>query len=116
MKLHLRNKLRTMSARHRRLHEEVDAMFAEFWPVRQVRHIIADQYGELISSSSLERYRLRLWQDRRELAAATAAALAQVGPSSIHRSADLPFRSAARKYPPVELGIPVGAAGLTNPR
>jgi hypothetical protein len=57
------------------MQDMVIAMFAEFWPVRDVKRMIAVHYGERLSTNSLRRYRRRHWQERRDLAQATFAAL-----------------------------------------
>jgi hypothetical protein len=77
MKRHVRTKLRILSVRHPGLEDMVDAMFNEFWPVRDVKHMIAAQYGARLSMSSLQRHRSRHWQARRAMVQDTSAALAR---------------------------------------
>ena len=72
-----RTKLRILNVRHPGMEDKVNAMFSEFWPVRLIRHIISSQYGERLSTSTLDRERRRHWRARREMVMAVAAALAR---------------------------------------
>jgi hypothetical protein len=75
MQRHLTTKLQTMSARHPGLLDKMDAMFAEYWAVSEVKQMLEKQYGERLSRTSLERYRSTLWRARRELVLQAGAAL-----------------------------------------
>ncbi len=70
------SKMRVLDVRHPGLMEKVHAMFAEFWSTQQVKQMIQAQYGERLSRSSVERYKRRHWQARRELVQEMSAALA----------------------------------------
>ena len=76
-------KLQTLEARHPGLNQKVYAMFAEFWPVAEVKQMIRCQYGERISLRSLERYKSRQWRTQREVVRDASEALAQFAADSI---------------------------------
>ena len=69
-------KLQTLEARHPGLNRKVYAMFAEFWPVAEVKQMIQSQYGERLSLRSLERYKSRQWRTQREVVRQASLALA----------------------------------------
>lgn len=75
MRRPLQTKLHALTVRHPGLGDKIDAMFAELWPVRDIKRMIESHYGERLSRNSLDRYRRQHWQARRELAVAAAAAL-----------------------------------------
>ena len=60
-------KLQALTVRHPGLGDKIDAMFAELWPVRDIKRMIESHYGERLSRNSLDRYRRQHWQARREL-------------------------------------------------
>jgi len=68
-------KLQTLEARHPGLNRKVYAMFAEFWPVAEVKQMIQSQYGERLSLSSLEKYKRKQWRAQRERIQEMSAAL-----------------------------------------
>ena len=68
-------KLARLEARHPGLNEKVQTMFAECWPLRDVKHVLESQYGEHLSLRVLQKYRSRHWQELRECARATSAAV-----------------------------------------
>jgi hypothetical protein len=67
--------MQVLAVRHPGLREKVDAMFAEFWATRDVKRMIQTQYGERLSRSSVERYKRKHWQARRELVEQVSQAL-----------------------------------------
>jgi hypothetical protein len=69
-------KLRCLEGRHRGINEKVHAMFEQFWPVAQIKDEIESEYGERLSTRSIERYRQNHWKTQRELVKQSAAALA----------------------------------------
>jgi hypothetical protein len=69
-------KLRCLEGRHRGINEKVHAMFEQFWPVAQIKDEIESEYGERLSTRSIERYRQNHWKAQRELVKQSAAALA----------------------------------------
>jgi hypothetical protein len=68
--------MQMLDVRHPGLIDKVQAMFAEFWSTGQVKHMIQAQYGVRLSRSSVDRYKRRHWQARRELVQQASAALA----------------------------------------
>lgn len=58
--------MQVLDARHPGLREKVDAMLAEFWRTRDIKHMIAAHYGERLSMSSVERYKRKHWHAQRE--------------------------------------------------
>ena len=64
---HAVTKLQTLEARHPGLQQKVQAMFAEFWPAQDVKHMIETHYGERLSLNSIARYKRQQWQNRRDL-------------------------------------------------
>ena len=97
---HTSSKLERLQARYPGLQDKVHAMFAEFWAPREVKQMIETQYGERLSLRTIERYKQRHWEQRRELVQQMSAALAAspefAGLARLERgNADLMFRSAA---------------------
>ncbi|MGA3323165.1 MAG: hypothetical protein ABSF45_01725 [Terriglobia bacterium] len=82
MKRHVVTKLQLLGVRHPGLIEKVGAMFEEFWPTQDVRHMIQAQYGERLSSATLARYKRKHWQARRELVREMSGGIG----SSAHRA------------------------------
>jgi len=60
-------KMQKLDARHPGLIAKVNAMFAEFWPTKDVKHMIQAHCGERLSRSTVERYKSKHWRARREL-------------------------------------------------
>jgi len=76
MKRHVVTKLQSLGDRHPGLIDKVGAMFEEFWPTQDVRHMIQTQYGERLSSRTVARYKRKYWQAQRERVQQASAALA----------------------------------------
>ena len=76
-------KMQVLENRHPGLQEKLLTMFAELWPAGAVKHLLETQYGERISTRSVEKYMRQHWHARRELAEQSSAALNawQVGAS-----------------------------------
>ena len=60
------SKVALLVARHPGLGIKMGAMFDELWNVKDVQRVIAEQFGEQVSTATLARYRRRHWQGRQE--------------------------------------------------
>jgi hypothetical protein len=83
-----RTKLQILERRHPGLGDMVETMFAEFWPIRDVKQLVAEQCGESLSLATVERYKRKHWQAQRELVEEMSELIASSDHRAIGSSAD----------------------------
>ena len=61
------SRMRILAARHPGLREKVNRMFEQLSRTREVRQMIQTQYGESLSTATVDRYKRQHWQAQREM-------------------------------------------------
>jgi hypothetical protein len=62
-----RTKIEILERRYPGLDDKLERMFDEAWASRDVVQMLASQYGEHLSTSTVERFKRKHWQAQREL-------------------------------------------------